>query len=728
MRDPGCNVAHWNVWARAVEWTGERYEVDGVPLRFYHFSGFDPERPHLLSKHQGASPRVLLSERPALARLCTDYAARLRGAGYEQATQQPYGFDRLPSGVAVDRRMRRIFRVALLAAEGRQEPMPPDPFDPAESDVFLEWLRSPVEGSIGAPPVSRYLAAVRDERDDLQAAFPNLRWRDAERFLRWAAVKGAREAAIPSEFLPPEPGEATPAAASLEPGINVAGFLRAELGVGEAARQLVRAIDRAEIPHATVAYTRITPSRQEHPFEGSGTNPTYDTNLICVNADVLPEFADDVGPDFFAGRYSIGLWWWEVSRFSPAFRRAFDYVHEIWACSDYVAAAIAAETTKPVFTIPLPVEVATVEPLSRDQLGLPEGFLFLFSFDFLSVFERKNPLGLVEAFTRAFEPGEGPVLVIKSINGNRDLANLERLRRAAERPDILVTDRYVSAREKDSYMATCDCYVSLHRSEGFGLTLAEAMAYGKPVVATGYSGNLSFMSKANSYLVPYRKSIVPRGCPPYPAGAEWADPDLGAAARLLREVWEDREEARARGERARRDIRDHHSADRTAAFVRERYDRLGEERAALTPEALELPATTLRRAYEPLSRARSLFAESAIAAVPYSRFGPPVGWARRLLRRLLAPYTAQQRALDGALIAALEKLRAAHARELDRLAEAESAASRRVEFAEEALAGIAQAILRLEATVKQLPADSDNGSPAGASSKAGRGSSRTQDR
>ena len=185
---------------------------------------------------------------------------------------------------------------------------------------------------------------------------------------------------------------------------------------------------------------------------------------------------------------------------------------------------------------PCPCRLFSPE-ITRERLGFPRRFLFLFLFDFLSVLQRKNPLGLIEAFTRAFSPDEGPVLVIKSINGSLRASELEQVRMAAAgRPDILVVDRHYSAEEKNALLGACDCYVSLHRSEGLGLTLAEAMALGKPVIATGYSGNLHFMTPDNSYLVDYTLSAVPPACGPYPTTARWAAPDLGHAARLLRMV------------------------------------------------------------------------------------------------------------------------------------------------------------------------------------------------
>ena len=152
----------------------------------------------------------------------------------------------------------------------------------------------------------------------------------------------------------------------------------------------------------------------------------------------------------------------------------------------------------------------------------------------------RDSLGLIEAFTTAFVPGEGPVLVIKSINAGQRPAEAERLRlRAAAERDVLLMENYLDTTERDALMALCDCYVSLHRSEGLGLTMAEAMAWGKPVIATGYSGNLQFMTDENSFLVPWVPAVIPAGAEPYPAGGTWADPDLDAAARMMRSVIED---------------------------------------------------------------------------------------------------------------------------------------------------------------------------------------------
>ena len=206
--------------------------------------------------------------------------------------------------------------------------------------------------------------------------------------------------------------------------------------------------------------------------------------------------------------------------------------------------------------------------ITRASLGLPEGFVFLFAFDYLSVLKRKNPIGLIEAFCKAFEPGEGPTLVIKSINGERCLSDRERVRFAASaRPDIVLIEDYLSVDQTRALTALSDCYVSLHRSEGLGLTMAEAMSLGKPVIATGYSGNLDFMDERTTWLVPYELVPVGKGAAPYSPTANWAEPDLDTAARYMREIFDDPETAAERGKEAQRQVLDGRSLRHTSLYV-----------------------------------------------------------------------------------------------------------------------------------------------------------------
>ena len=573
LRDETCNVAHWNLRTRKLEQSNGGFLVNGRPLRFFHFSGFDPHEPHLLSKRLGARPELLMSESPALRSLHDGYARLLLEHGYDASSQEPYRLNTLPNGFELDHRMRRLYRAELVEAEHSGSSEPPNPF--SEPDRFVDWLREPADPHGQAARVSRYLRAVWEERPDLQREFNDLRWVHGDRYLEWLANGGAVNAGVPVELQPGEPEGRAPEERPMPvAGVNIAGYLRAELGIGEAARRLTAAVKRAGIPYATLSYDQ-TSSRQEHPFaDAAEGRPIHDVNLICVNAEALPSFAYDAGPHFFAGRYSIGVWWWEVAEFPQWMHGAFEIVDEVWVGSDHIAQAIGAATSKPVRVFHLPIEV----PEELEPPVQSDRFVFLFAFDFTSVLERKNPLGLIDAFTRAFAPGEGPQLVIKTINGDARLTQLERLRAAvAGRDDIELRDGYVSSAEMQAMMASCDAYASLHRSEGFGLTMAEAMAYGRPVIATGYSGNLTFMSDENSFLVPYRLTEVPEGCGPYPAGAKWAEPDVEAAAKLMRYVHDHPEEARARGERARQDLREHHSLDSAAAFV---STRLAEIRAA----------------------------------------------------------------------------------------------------------------------------------------------------
>ena len=207
------------------------------------------------------------------------------------------------------------------------------------------------------------------------------------------------------------------------------------------------------------------------------------------------------------------------------------WLDEVWVCSEFNAKALRAHTDKPVTVVPHPAHAPRGRDVLPPEIADEDLFTFLFVFDQLSVQERKNPVGLIEAFERAFPtPGEAR-LVIKSINGDQRPVAQEQLRYlAAGGPTSILIERYLLREELDGLMWNADCYVSLHRSEGFGQTLAETMAIGKPVIATGWSGNITFMTDDNSLLVGHNKVTVGEGNEPYPPASRWAAPKLDQAA------------------------------------------------------------------------------------------------------------------------------------------------------------------------------------------------------
>jgi glycosyltransferase involved in cell wall biosynthesis len=617
VREPEFNLAYWNLHAHSLHWDGERYTVDGRPLAFFHFSGFDATRPEHLSKHQ---TRIRVEEQPAVRRICREYATTLFANGHGHSRSHAYGFERLADGTVFEGPMRRMFRLG----EERGE-LDRSPFEEAGLEEFKTWLT----GSEAGDPawMNRALVWLYNERSDLRHAFPDLD-RDGCAYLEWVRSQGVAEG-LPAWIAPPDPEEVA-AVGATAPGVNVLGYFASELGVGEAARQVVRALDAAEVPVLPLHGPSVPLSRQGHSFAiREHEAARYPVNLICMNADALPEFARSAGDPFFTGRYSIGLWFWEVTSSPPrAWSDAFALLDEVWAPSEHIARAISSVANIPTVRITLPVEVPEPPPTPREAFGLdPDDYTFLFTFDYLSVFERKNPLAVVEAFRAAFAPGAGASLVIKTINHEHDRAARARLHTAlAGRPDIRLVERYLDSATKDALTAACDCYVSLHRSEGFGLTMAEAMYLGKPVIATAYSGNLDFMTPHNSYLVDFELIPVGPDAAPYPPTAEWARPSVDHAARLMRHVFEHRQEARERGRRAAADIRRTHSS---ATAGRQMADRLARVRA---PE----PAAEQWAAVDRIA--------SRVEG------GPRAGRRRRLPRRLLRrfvlrvikPFTAFQ--------------------------------------------------------------------------------------
>ena len=579
--DPGLAVSAWNLHDRRLARSDGRLLVEGTPLRALVLHGFDPEKPFWLS---AAASRARVPDDPVLGEVLEGYAQELLDAGWRRRPAPQVGAG-LPNGLTLDRRMVDLFVQAELAGARVGDLGTED-----DAERFAQWLEAPARHG-GAYGVNRYTEAVWGERDDVRRVFAELDGPEhGPGFQRWLWEWGRKEMSIPDRFLPPPPaGLGVAASADLRPlpAVRVTGFMRGTLGLGAAARLYTEALTAAgvDVTTRTLAPPRpkdvdeVAVTAEVDYAERAGQRDP-DVELVCVNADELPVFAEQAGDDWRHGHRTIGVWAWETEDIPERWGPMFSLVDEIWVYTTYIARSLGRVSPVPVVTVPIPVPVPEVDPAAL-TLDLPDGFKFLFVFDFLSTPARKNPEGLIEAFTRAFAPGEGPQLILKTLHGDMRPAWLDRLRWLARgRDDITFIDVSLPVAERDALMAACDCYVSLHRAEGFGLTPAEAMALGKPVIATAYSGTMDFMTPSNSYLVPWSPAKVGLEGEQYPPEATWAQPDLDAAATFMRRVVDHPDEARTIGERARADVAANLSPEAVGAIIAERLRHL-QQRGAL---------------------------------------------------------------------------------------------------------------------------------------------------
>lgn len=655
LKDPGHNVAYWNLPHRTLTRVGDRILVNGQPLRFFHYSGFSPRAPHLLSKHQHESLRIRLSETPLLAELCQRYAAAVEQAGFASSSATPYGFAETASGLPLDSRARRALRRTYLEDEAN-EPAPffPNPFSTEGANDVIQRLLRPSPYGSGVPA---WLGEIWFERADLRIAFPRIDSVDAERFLDWVRTQGVREHDIPPQLIPAKAAEVRPLVArraKLTTGVNVYGYAFAESGTGQIVRSVVAALAAEGIPYAVVPFTR-TVSRQQAVFRDLGTAaPSFDTNLICVNADQVPLFFESMRGQLVPGARNIGLWAWEVEDLPAAMAASEHYLDEVWGISSFTAAALARSLTKPVRAFPLPVVVPQVRSRTRAELEMPDGFLFLFCFDYDSVFRRKNPLAVVAAFRQAFSDRSDVALYIKTTNAERHAAEDEALRAAVRGcANIVVRDAYVTSDDYFSMLDSCDCYVSLHRSEGFGLTVAEAMALGKPVISTAYSATLEFANESNSYPVPAKLVEVGDEAPPYPSRSRWADPDVTVAAEQMMRVFTDR--SATVGTRAHIDIEKLHGPSARGPLLRRLLDQ--SRRTTHTPAPVVIqPSVEPPSFFEREATALQSLLGSPHANLP-SRMQRLMTPLRRLVLRFIRVYWVQQLAIDRAILAAMRTLR-----------------------------------------------------------------------
>jgi glycosyltransferase involved in cell wall biosynthesis len=574
---PAYNVAYWNLDQRPIRREEGNYWVNDEPLRFFHFSGYDPKRPHWISKHQPSSPRVLLSDHPVLVDLFNAYGEKLLShTGSESPL--PYGWAHAIPGLTMTKDIRRTFRAEVLMSDAGKGEMPPSPFRPGGPQEFMRWMTQPALGA--ALTLPRYLETIWSTRPDIQKQMPEVAQGDLRQLRRWVhhAGPGEYEMLALVGWLAGNEDSGTPSSieGTTEHGVNLVGYLNAELGVGESARLTAAALRASGVAVATVT-TKRTLSRQDIAYPADNV-ARYDTVLMGVNADQVGVVQAELGRSFTSDRYVIGQWYWELEAFPSEFYPAFTLVDEVWAATEFIRDAVA-KVAPPHVTVthmPIPLSTPVFDPAqTREKLGLPKGFMFLFCWDMLSVLDRKNPDGLIAAYRAAFRATDGAVLVLKTMHGHANLQGLERLRWACrDRPDILIIDEVFDQTRAASLTNVCDCYVSLHRSEGLGLTIAEAMLLEKPVIATGYSGNLDFTAADVSHLVRWSATSVPASAGGYRVGSKWAEPDLGHAAELMRTAFDDREGARRLGQAARSRLLETHSLERCGAAMRQRLEQI----------------------------------------------------------------------------------------------------------------------------------------------------------
>ncbi len=364
------------------------------------------------------------------------------------------------------------------------------------------------------------------------------------------------------------------------PGVNLVGYIRAEMALGVVARGRATAFEAAGIPFNVINleagnYSLHTDRSWSHK---EVRRSEYDTTIVCVNPDNAFHLRTQAPVDVLGNRYVIGNWFWELPELPDEWLKEFEFTDEVWGATRFICDAVSRKTSAPVVYMPPVVSLAESAGLSRAQLGLPEDrYLFLAMFDTNSVLQRKNPLAVLRAFKSAFaSSSEKRVgLVMKFNNPDYRQPLLQSVvEEIAGREDVVLVDRIMPRNEVTSLIEHCDCFVSLHRSEGFGMGPAEAMTLEKPVIVTNWSGNVDYMTPDNSIGIDYELVKLGQDYGPYKAHQTWAEPDVEQAAHWMKKIAADPELGRRLGRRGRETIEAQYSPRIVGALIRDRLERI----------------------------------------------------------------------------------------------------------------------------------------------------------
>ena len=361
-------------------------------------------------------------------------------------------------------------------------------------------------------------------------------------------------------------------------GLNIAGFLTADLGIGESARCMVRAADAAKLETALVPLKLHCKNRlgdDTYTLRLENENP-HKFNVVHLDPPASRDLDHHHGKAFREGKYNIGYWAWELPEFPDAWVPSCLYFDEIWCPSDFAREAIAMKVSLPVIAMPHAISFKRPTGDVRQRFGLPsDRFLFLVLYDLNSYSERKNPSAAINAFRLSALAEKGAALVLKVHNVSGNEKDLQTLRAdIADLPGSVIITDTLSRADVYALEAACDSYVSLHRSEGFGLAIAECMYLGKPVISTDWSATAEFVDTTNGCPVNYSLKTLERSFGPYGKGQTWAEADPEHAAEWMRKLHGDSSLVEQLGNQARETIESRYSPEVIGARYRKRLENI----------------------------------------------------------------------------------------------------------------------------------------------------------
>lgn len=327
-------------------------------------------------------------------------------------------------------------------------------------------------------------------------------------------------------------------------GINLIGNIKAETGLGQSCRLLASELDSTEIPLSIYHYDQLGTMRNgDITWEGKLSNDLpYGINIIHINPHELGLAFMQLGQDVWNYRYNIGFWLWELEEFPDEWVPCFNILDEIWTPSEFISNAIRKKTDLPVKTIPYHVTVNINKEYRREYFALPKDkFLFLMMYDSGSIMERKNPIGVLQAFKKAFKREDNEVGLVIKIN-NYTVADEKNIRSILDGyTNVYFIKETLDKDQVNSLIKNVDVFISLHRAEGFGLVLAEAMLLGTPTIATNWSANTEFMNNEVACMIDAKLVKLQRDYGPFKKGNRWAEPNLEQVAENMKRMFENKD-------------------------------------------------------------------------------------------------------------------------------------------------------------------------------------------